>query len=396
MLHSKLILFSLFAIALFCTLGITQAHAYAKPLNIQQFEQDHAQVTQLINFTYSEFGTEELKSMTIKSTSQLTQEITAHDSIVTNPQDDIGGLPQIKDVFNTNCLSMLTSSNIFNFTETKYYLEMVASNDSKTATVNYYDITKNASMLARVNGQTGFLYSAILLPPRDVANYYCQQHGYTLGSVTNISYANNLKNVDFIAIGQSEKMQPDNNLGDGYQAIPVAAPFAWALVYAFAWIIIKTFLIILAGAMLMNLIIVPFINALKPSVPAISNPRQSIDITLEGVNVTALWNAYKDYCTLAGVMPTLVGSDTSFDQFCRDIGEAQPRIYINQTMINNVPPEPANALTDFLAFLQNLGPLIIMIIIIVAFIFGGIMIVKVVRKVSSYIPEPKKSKETNN
>jgi len=392
MLHSKLFFFSIFAIGLFIMLGVTQAYAYAAPINVQRFQQENASVDQLITFTYTDLGTMSIKSMTIRNTGELTQEVIAHDSMSTTPNDDIGLSPNVRSVWNTNALALLNTG--FNYTGTEYLIEWATMDTGMVnKSIGYTDFTDNVSQLVQISGLTGYAYSVTLLPAQDVANYYCQQHGYTLGNITAINYTSCALNVNYVVIEQSEEMQPDNDLSNGYQAIPVSAGFVWmpwmgALI---KYVILAVVCVIVAFEL--PAIFTAIFGTQPDSAPVHLGP--DIDINVNGTNGLDLWNQYVTAMQSINVTPTVSGFPSSFDLWCKAIGTAQPQIYINAPSNNTYTPPPKTILTDILAFLKDLLPLIITIIIIVAFVFGFMLLVKIIRGVSSYIPEPRKREENN-
>jgi len=370
-------------------LGISQAHAFAMPLNVERFQQENASVDQLITFTYSELGVEGFKTMTIPNNGKVTQEVIAHDSMSTTPADDLGIMPIVKSVWDTNAFSLLNTG--YNYTGTKYLLQW-ATMDAGMANISvcYTDVTENASRLTQISGLTGYTYSVTLLPPQDVANYYCQKYGYTLQNITAINYTSSMINVDYLVIEQSEPMQADNDLSNGYQGLPVSAPLGELGAQLAKYLVTAIVAIILICGVTWG--VAELLGYHKPPSNPVTQEGSSVTIIINGTNGLDLWNQYVTAMEAINVTPTVSGFPSSFDLWCQAIGLAQPKIYINAPTNNTYTPptQPKTLLTDILAFLADLGPLIISIIIIVAFIFGFILIVKVIRTVKSYIPEPRK------
>jgi hypothetical protein len=365
---------------------VTSVQAYTTGIaSVDQFRANSVDIYELITINYTTIGTEGSSIAVIRSDGQLMQDVQARAAGELGSNERIELLPEVRSVWSQTAMNLMALPfGTYNPANTTYWVQRSFTNK----TIAYLNVTttfNNASMIA-TNAYSGYRFQATLLPAYDVAYDWCTTNGAILNSVDeiNLTTTMNSKIVDFLVVEMSEEMEPDLNLNDGYQAIPVSAGFAWGELAKF---IIKIVLLILAAVTI--IVTAPsWANWFDFSTYNDYHPDQSIDInwTVPGLNESALWEQYLDHCAVLNQTPTMEG----YTEWIKVIyGQATPKISVNPGWNNNFTTTPGdkpdNILTSIIAFLSDLGPLIMAIIIIVAFIFGFMLIYKGYKRMSDWI-----------
>lgn len=386
-LRKRTILAILFFIAIITVTPISRIQAYTSGIrSVDQFRNEYIDVYQLITINYTDIGTGGSAIAIIRSDGQLSSDVQANAITDLGSNARIEVRPEIRSVWRqTPSQVMQISYGDYTEENTTYLVKRTFENRT-VAYLNYSNTFFNQTELLSTEQHTGYRYEATLLPPYDIAYYWCQENGAVLNSIDNVnlSVTQNRKLVDFIAVQYSEPMEPDLDLSDGYDGVPVSASFA--LTATFASLIWKL-VIIIAGAICFLAVILTGWTPFDYSTNVDYNPDQSIDF--DWGNSSEHWDTYESICGTTGTTPTMEG----FLEYLKTISEMLPDAFSWNNDLNITGAEPGTSfLTGIVAFLTDLFPLIMMVIIIVALAFGGILIYRGLKMVSGVMPAAPKLK----
>lgn len=367
----------LFFMAIIFMTPITRITAYTTGIaSVDQFRRDSVDVYQLITINYTVVGGGGSAITVIRSDTSIADQVQTN---AIGTTDRVELYPEMRSVFSQNGRAILAWDHGIYDENTTYMVHETFFNGTRRL-YNITDLYHNAT-LAPTATFTGYKYQAVLLPPRDVANYWCQTHNAILNSVDEVNLTMNFepKLVQALTIQISENMTPDNNLANGYNGIPISAGIATIIISAAA-ILIKCigYTLVAVGvgigfaAVIGALMGNPLIDR---SVHIEDNDEQTLNVnwTTPTMNQTELWAAYEEWATAAGTIPTVEGYYVWLDAYYTNIEKVTPDLpgmYINENWSIGQGDEDGGFLTMITGFLEDIMPIVIMIVIIVAMVWG--------------------------
>lgn len=390
------ILFTLFFSILFCCTMFTQAEAYSTGFDtIDQFRQDSVDVYQIITFNYTVIGGGGSHIQTITQTGQTIRDVRFHtgnpaiDQLRSQAVDQLGSedrweiIPEVKYIYNAP-FAEITRWDLGIYDDTEYMLQRTNfSGYQEWQNVTSYVRNENATVKVTPQTFTGTKFSMVLLPAQDIANQWCNDNGAILNSVdaVNTSIVCNNKFVNYLTVSESVELELDSNLRDGYDITPVNATSL--TVTAIVGLIIAISLAILAATFLISVILDRPIFDFSTHVYYSADQTINVNWTTPTLNQTELYTQYLDFCTAVSQTPSVEGyyewSKNYFDNI-QKVAPELPTLSQNNNWSTNTGAPKSNVLTSIIGFIEELIPLVIMIVIIVAFVFGGIWLFRMIRR----------------
>jgi hypothetical protein len=389
---NKKILISLFFLVSFLAFGINKAYAQASPIaTMEDFRDRSIDVYQNITINYTQIGGGGSFLHTIRSDGRIIEEVNGivigRQTAGLGAEARIEVAPSIRNEYTITQTQMMHINDYeglnFNYTPSTYYYQRTNFSGYQT----WYDIStvakgENTTYFINPKTFTGTKFTTFLLPPYDVAYDYCRKHNLVLNGIENITthVEGDTDFVDFLTIQKTEALVPDTNLDDGYDLTPVSAPFPiWAVK---AIVIAVVALVILLGTLLVTdaLGITNLFGAGDQFNQIDNAPSQNIyyNWTTPEINQTALFQSYLDFTNATGETPSMEGyyefTNNYFDNIQKITPEA-PTFRQDNNWSSGIEAEQ-NSGSLLSGFLSGIMPIIQIIIIIIAFVFGMVLVVR--------------------